>query len=72
MHDYRMHMFDHNDDFIQSFALHCDNIDASAIGAARKLAGKFPFEIWQLDRRVETKDCGPREPRSGQSRSASK
>jgi hypothetical protein len=66
-----MHMFDHNGDFIQSFALqcdnidHCDNIDASAIGDPRKLAGKFTFEIWQLDRRVETKDCGPREPRFG-------
>ena len=27
---------------------HCDNIGASAIGAARKLAGKFHFEIWRL------------------------
>jgi len=34
-------MFDHNGDFIQSSALHRDNIDASAIGTARKLAGKF-------------------------------
>ena len=58
---YRMHMFDHNGDFIQSFALHCDNIDALAIGAARKLAGKFPFEIWQLDRRVESPDRGSRD-----------
>jgi hypothetical protein len=53
MHDYRTHIFDHNGDFIQSDALRCDNNDASAIEAARKLAGGRRFEIWQLGRRIK-------------------
>jgi hypothetical protein len=52
MHDYRTHVFDHKGDFIQAFALHCDNNDDSAVEAARKLAGDRPFEIWQLFRRI--------------------
>ena len=50
---YRVHLLDQDGHFINGVVLDCSD-DAAAIEAAKKYAGGYDIEVWDLKRKVAT------------------